>query len=182
MLFSRWMGLDLFGELAVILTIKLAALALLNAVQIAVSRGMVEGQVMASDLAVLSRLTLLAGLLALPPTVFALWWVEACMALGLRHPDLLLILAVALPFATPLCLARGMTLGRVSVGSTILSTQIEMLVRLGLGALAWQAGFGIEGVTLAVVLSIFVGWIVICGETANLLRPRPALGAIVSAV
>lgn len=164
MLFSRWMGPELFGELAVVLTIKLAALAILNAVQMAVSRDIAEGRRDLGSLAALSRITLLAGLAALPLVGLALWFSGAAEALGFQHPVLLLILAAALPFATPLCLARGAALGRVGVRSTILSTQVEMVVRLGLGALAWQAGFGIEGVTIAIGLSIFAGWIVISGE------------------
>src|SRR6056297_279408 len=58
MLFSGWMGPELFGELAVVLTIKLAALAILNAVQMAVSRDIAEGRRDLGSLAALSRITL----------------------------------------------------------------------------------------------------------------------------
>ena len=167
MLFSRWMGPELFGELAELLTIKLAVLALLNAVQMAVSRHVAEGRPDLGALKRLNSIALLAGFAALPVIAMTLWVGGVGEALGLSHPGLLLILAAALPFATPLCLARGVALGRVAVKSTVLSTQVEMVVRLGLGALAWQAGFGIEGVTVAIGLSILAGWSVIGRDVSD---------------
>ena len=110
------------------------------------SRHVAEGRPDLGALKRLNSIALLAGFAALPVIAMALWVGGVGEALGLSHPGLLLILAAALPFATPLCLARGVALGRVAVKSTVLSTQVEMVVRLGLGALAWQAGFGIEGV------------------------------------
>lgn len=182
MLFSRWMGPQLFGELAVLLTLQLAVLSVLNAVQFAVSRDVARDRIPPSALARLGRLALLGGLAALPPAVGLLWYLRAVEALGLGNPVLLAILVAALPFATPLCLLRGAALGRVNARQVILSTQVEMLVRLGLGALAWKMGFGIEGVTIAIGLSLIAGWLVIAGEWPSAPDARPEVGRIAKAL
>jgi O-antigen/teichoic acid export membrane protein len=59
----------------------------------------------------------------------------------------------------PLCLYRGVAVGRMDIGQIIWSANLEMAVRLGGAVVAWQLGFGIEGVTFAIALSLLAGWL-----------------------
>lgn len=166
MLFSRWLGPELFGDLALLLTLKLGILAALTAVQMAVSKRVAaeDGATVTSAHARLARNALLWGGIALPICLFALWIAQAGEALSLSEPGALMLLALALPFAMPLCLLRGVLTGRLQVGAVIRSTQIEMLVRLAGGALAWQMGWGLTGISAALALSIVLGWAVIARD------------------
>lgn len=164
--FSRWMGPELFGQLAMLLTIKLALLAVLGALQMSVAQVVAteagtSRQHIAEAIAGVNRVMTVAmiasfGLilpLSLAPTVTA--------ALGLQSAAVLPVLVLSLPFMASLVTARGMATGRMNVGQLALSSNGEMLVRLLGGALAWQAGWGIEGVVLAIVASIIVGWLAV---------------------
>ncbi len=166
MLFSRWLGPELFGDLALLLTLKLGVLAALSAVQMAISKMVAAqgGAALSEPLARLARGALMIGGIALPLCLFALWAMGAGAALSLSDPRALMLLAVALPFAMPLCLLRGVLTGQLAVGAVIRSTQVEMLVRLAGGALAWHLGVGLEGITAALALSIVLGWAVIARD------------------
>lgn len=166
-IFSRLMGPELFGVLAYLLTVKLALLGMMGAVQMAVSqlvayapeteRHRIERG--------LSRFNLMLPvglvLLGLPLT--------ACLALihfedariGIPAPHLFLILVLSMPFAASLSVLRGVAFGRLQTARIVLSSSFEMLTRLILALLAWSVGLGIEGVVAAVGLSIIVGWTVL---------------------
>ncbi|MEH6832509.1 MAG: hypothetical protein V7661_16880 [Sulfitobacter sp.] len=120
-LLSRWMEPELFWDLALVLTIKLSILSVLNAVQMAISKD-VAANAHPDKLrayGAMSQAALLLGFFVLPTVAF--------------------LLCAALPFAAPLCFARGMATGQLSVRAIIASIQVEMLVRL-LGWAAPQSG------------------------------------------
>ncbi len=166
MIFSRWMGPELFGDLAVVLTIKLALLGVLGALSSAVSQ-----QVAAQDakdagqteqaLARINRICFGALWFALPVIAVMLYFGSVGTRLDLGSPYLLFILLGSVPFCAPLNILRGVALGRMDSAKIVLSANVEMAVRLGFGILAWQIGFGIEGVVAAIGVSIIAGWVVL---------------------
>ncbi len=166
MIFSRWMGPELFGDLAVVLTIKLALLGVLGALSSAVSQ-----QVAALDakdagqteqaLARINGICFGALWLALPVIAVMLYVGSVGTRLDLGSPYLLFILLGSVPFCAPLNILRGVALGRMDSAKIVLSANVEMAVRLGFGILVWQIGFGIEGVVAAIGVSIIAGWVVL---------------------
>ncbi len=168
-LFSRWMGPELFGELATLLTIKLAILGVLGALQIAVShRVATEPAARSAPLeAALSRLNHICfvGLWFLAPALIAAIWLgDLSQRLGLGSPLLLVLLALSLPFAVPLSILRGVVYGRLDTRHVLMSANVEMLVRLLGAVLAWHAGYGLTGVVAAVAISIVAGWVPLCAR------------------
>jgi len=178
MIFSRWMGPELFGDLAVVLTIKLALLGILGALASAVSH-----QIAALDaadrgrteqaLARINRLAFVALWLALPVVGLAFLAGSIDRRLDLGSPYLMFILLGSVPFCAPLSILRGVALGRLDSARIVYSANIEMAVRLGCSVIAWQSGLGIEAVVCAIVLSIIAGWAVL----ADLL-PSPKVPAV----
>lgn len=166
MIFSRWMGPELFGDLAVVLTIKLALLGVLGALSSAVSQ-----QVAALDaknkglteqgLARINRICFGALWLALPLIALMLYVGSIGTRLDIGSPYLLFILLGSLPFCAPLSVLRGVALGQMNSTKIVMSANVEMAVRLGFGIFAWQTGLGIEGVVAAIGVSIIAGWIVL---------------------
>ena len=161
MLFGRWMGPELFADLATLLTLKLSLLAVLNAVQMAVSQ-VVSGQAPgygSASLRWLNRVGFvaigLALLFVLPPALTG----ELGQALGIQSSGALAIVLLTLPVTVPLCIFRGIAVGQLNVSRIVWSANLEMAVRLGGATLFWQLGFGIEGVALAMALSIVAGWL-----------------------
>lgn len=183
MLFSRWMGPALYSDLAVVLAVKLALLSVFVAVQMAVSREVATHH--GHNDALLARFHTRALILltaCLPIVIGALLLFDIGQRLGMTHPHLLVLVLLALPIALPLCLLRGVVQGRMDVTGVMLSVGIEMGVRLVGAILMWQLGAGIEGVTLAIVVSVVAGWAVITprlprAPKACTKRPCPAPSA-----
>lgn len=163
LLFSRWMGPAMFADLATLLTLKLSLLAVLNAVQMAVSAEAAsprDGEAgFAAGMAWLNRAAFVALGLALPVVLPAALTGAVTAALGLTDGAGLAILLLALPVTLPLCLARGVAIGRIETARIVLSANLEMLVRLAGAILLWQAGHGLAGVAAAIALSILAGWL-----------------------
>ena len=162
-LFSRWMGPELFGALATVLTVKLAALGVLGALQIAVSHRVAQASGAASGaldaaLARLNRALFAVATVGLPLVLAAVWFGGAGQALGLGSGVPLVVLLLALPVAVPLSILRGVAYGRLDVRAVLASTGLEMVVRLVGASLAWQAGLGLPGVVAALAVSIVAGW------------------------
>lgn len=178
MIFSRLMGPELFGDLAVVLTIKLALLGVLGAFSSAVShriaeQGPLESTQTEQALARINRFCFVGLWLALPLTLATLLYTAVDAHLHLSSPYLLVILLASLPFCAPLNILRGVALGRMDSKKIVVSANVEMAVRLVLSVAAWQAGLGIEGVVAAIALSIFAGWVVLVE-----LLPKPDLSAL----
>lgn len=163
MLFSRWMGPELFGDLALVLTIKLAILGITGAIQMAVSQHVAgeKGAAAHSLLASFARANhrIFVVLWLLLPIAFGIVVLGAIHSqIGIDSPSSLLLLLLAFPFTIPLAILRGVAFGRLAVGPIVLSANMEMGVRLLGGAVAWHLGFGIEGVVFAISLSIVCAW------------------------
>ena len=167
MIFSRLMGPEMYGVLALILTIKLAILGVLGALQMAVSQ--MVAATSASDapsaehaLARINRL-LFSGLifLGLPLTMVLVLSETVGARLGALSPHLLLMLLASIPFGASFSILRGFVFGRMMTKQIIVSANVEMGVRLVGAVFAWTLGFGIEGVVAAISLSIVAGWAVL---------------------
>jgi O-antigen/teichoic acid export membrane protein len=162
LMFSRWMGPVLFGQLATLLTLFLAVMGVLGALQLAVSQRIAaqpdQPQALQAGLDRLARRGLVFGLAALPVLVAGTLVLDLGRTLGLATPLLLPLLMLCLPFALPLALGRGIVTGQLAARPVILSAQIEMWVRLIGAALAWHLGLGLAGVTAVIAFSVFAGW------------------------
>lgn len=168
-LFSRWMGPVLFGQLATLLTLFLAVMGVLGAIQLAISQRIAaEPGQRAGFQAGLSRLAgrgLMLSTAALPVMISASVVLDLGARLGLQSEVLLPLLLLCLPFALPLAVARGVATGRLLVRPIVLSAQLEMWVRLIGAALAWHAGLGLAGVTAVIALSVIAGWVPLVAAT-----------------
>lgn len=178
MIFSRWMGPELFGDLAIVLTIKLAFLGVFGAVSSAVSHRVAA--LKADDaaqtdqaLARLNRICFAALWFALPVVALAIFAGSLQTRLDLGSPYLLYILLGSVPFSAPLNILRGVALGRMNSAKIVYSANVEMAARLGLGMIFWQLGMGIEGVVAAIAVSIIAGWAVLID-----VLPQPKLPVV----
>jgi O-antigen/teichoic acid export membrane protein len=180
-LFSRWMGPVLFGQLATLLTLFLAVMGVLGALQLAVSQQVAgardQSGTLTAGLARFARNGFVAGLVALPVLIAACLALNLGSALGLSSALLLPLLLLCLPFVLPLALARGIATGRLAARSVILSAQVEMWVRLIGAALAWQAGLGLPGVMAVIALSVVAGWLPLRSIFGRPALPVPAIAA-----
>lgn len=167
MIFSRLMGPEVFGVLALLLTIKLALLGVLGALQMSVSQ-MIAAATKAEENSVklaLSRLNrrLFWGALVLVFSVSVGLLSSGPIGswLGSVPSHLLVMLLASVPFGASFSILRGYAFGRLDTKRIVVSANVEMGVRL-LGALgAWGLGFGLEGVVAAICLSIVAGWVVL---------------------
>ena len=82
------------------------------------------------------------------------------------------VLAVGMPFYLQCSVGRGVMQGRLRFGVLALTFVIEMLVRLTLGVCLVLLGFGVNGATAALALSLVAAWasVVLLGRRAG----RPA--------
>lgn len=161
MLFSRWMGPELFGDLAFVLTVKLGLLGVLGALQMAVTQKTAsDTDASGENLGHLARVCFLVMWFVAPlASVFIL----SGPKVGLSDPSLLAILILSTPFMAPLSILRGVVQGRMDVPRIVLTANVEMAVRLGGGIVAWHMGWGIHGVVVAMALSIVAAWAVVAG-------------------
>ena len=158
-LFSRWMGPELFGDLALILKIKLSILGVLGAVQMSASQlGADDEGAMRPALARINWVAFAILWLELPILAAFLYLTNAGDAVGLGKPILLFILLGSLPFAAPLSLLRWYAFGQGFTGRIVLAANVEMGVRLAGAVFVWKIVLVIEGVIIAIALSIVAGW------------------------
>ena len=167
MIFSRLMGPELFGTLALLLTIKLALLGITGALQMAVSQMIAscserERPSVEQALARINRF-LFVGIAVLVVSLAASFMLSGAFLKEMvpTAPHLLLLLLVSFPFGASLSVLRGVAFGDLKTGRIVLSANVEMGVRLVGAIVAWVLGFGIEGVVVAISLSIFAGWAVL---------------------
>jgi O-antigen/teichoic acid export membrane protein len=163
MIFSRLMGPALFGDLAVVLTIKLSILALLGASQMAVSQmiasaGTDQRKDIEAGVAQLSYVSFVVLSLLLPVVLLVVWKSDVSGVFGLKEPTVLLFVLLSLPFTAPLALVRGVVTGKIAMHRFAWSVNFEMAVRLVASVCAWMFGLGIAGVAGAFALSIVAGW------------------------
>ena len=159
MLFARIMTPAQFADLTLLLTIKLGLLSLFSAIQYGISeitarRGGNSARSIAASFARKSfRFTV--------PLCFALLFLAEFIGQTLNFIDIkaLILLILAIPLFLPLVIFRGLAQGHLDLPKMVGSLQMEWIVRLGGCWLIWQAGFGLSGITIALILSILAGLI-----------------------
>ena len=167
MIFSRLLGPETFGVLAMLLTIKLALLGVMGAVQMAVSQMVASSQngerpAIGQALSRINRILFLGVLFLGVSLTTGLALVGPVGARLLpTEPHLLALLLLALPFGAAASVLRGVAFGEMRTGRIILSANMEMGVRLAGALIAWGLGLGLEGVVLAISLSVFASWVVL---------------------
>lgn len=183
MIFSRLLSPAAFHDLMVILTLKLSVLSVLGAGQMAVSQLTAAQDVespLLTALARLSRLTALASGLLLLPLIALIVFSDLSATLGLGSDLLIPILLVALPVAAPLCIARGAALGRMSVRAIVISTNLEMAIRLVGAVLVWWLGLGVAGIVAVLAISVYAGWFPVREEPRLHTHDSSATGGVVA--
>lgn len=170
MIFSRLMGPEMFGVLALILTVKLALLGVFGAIQMSVSQLVAsssadEGPGVGLALSRINRILALGALVLGTALAACLLADEAVDARFLSvEPHLFVLLLAAVPFGASMSVLRGIAFGKMETGRIVLSANVEMGVRLVGAFLAWELGFGLDGVVVAISLSIVAGWAVLTGR------------------
>ena len=159
MIFARLMGPELFSDLALILTLKLAALSLFSAAQFGLSGLVASGKMndaQQSDL--IAGVSKLSFKICIPICIvlFALLeWLAGLFSLSDIWAIGLVFLTI--PALVPISLYRGGAYGRVDLPRIVSSTQLEWIARLIGGLVLWFAGVGLVGVTAALVASVYIG-------------------------
>lgn len=172
MIFARLMGPALFADLTVLLTLKLAVLSFLSAVQFAFAEYVAkasharesehQAQYHAQSQAQYQAKTLSwKGLKLAIPIMFIIMAAAEYFAssLNLSSPLALCLLALAIPFFVPMVIYRGLTQGLIDVPRIVASIQAEWVIRLMGSLLMWKMGFGLAGIAAAIALSIIAGFI-----------------------
>ena len=157
MIFARIMTPAQFADLTLLLTIKLGLLSLFSALQYGISeitarRGSGPARLIAANLARKSfRFTL--------PLCFILLLLAEFIGQALNFSNIkaLIMLMLAIPLFLPLVIFRGLAQGQLSLPKMVGSLQMEWVIRLGGCFILWQAGFGLPGITIALILSIVAG-------------------------
>lgn len=181
-IFSRLMGPELFGDLSAVLTLQLAIFGVLTALQLAVSQRTAatsdtDRAALDQTLARLNLVSFWGLAIALQVILFAVFASDLSEQIGLSSPWLLVAILSSLPFTAPLAILRGIALGRLRVNAVILSSNLEMLIRLVGGLLAWQTGLGLTGVAATVPFSIVAAWFTLRQElpVAPRINPVPSI-------
>ncbi len=176
-LFSRWLGPVLYGDLALILTLKLAILGMFAALQMAVSREVakVDGDArdtLKNSLACINRLVFVILWFCLPIVLLVSSSANLGEIFGLSNTNLFAIMLLSVPFVVPLSMCRGVAFGELCSWQIIVSANAEMLVRLVGAIVVWHLGFGLQGVVIVLSLSVVAGWL---GVARALPKPQASV-------
>jgi len=160
MIFARLMGPALFADLTLLLTLKLGVLSFLGALQFAFSEHTAkQGNIKAGKIKAyaLSWRSLKVSIPLMFVVIASANFFSS--ALNFSSPMALSLLALAIPFFLPMVIYRGLTQGLIDVPKIVLSIQAEWILRLLGSLLLWKLGFGLEGIAVAVGLSIVAGFL-----------------------
>lgn len=164
LIFSRALGPALFSDLALILTLMLSIMGVLNATQMQVTEEVAHlgeerrGLYVLAQARLMRRL-LLIGAVLVPIFMLFVLRIDLADMLGLSSPYLLPIFILGMPFFIPLAIWRGVAQGRLDLWRIVASANTEMLIRLLGALLLWWLGFGVEGAVFAIALSILTAWV-----------------------
>ena len=157
MIFARALSPAQFADLTLLLTLKLGLLSLFSAVQFGIS------DIVAKQGDLLKSKTLAASFswksfryslpLCIVIIVFADFLGEL---LNFKEVGALILLSMAIPLFLPLVIYRGLAQGRLDLPKMVGSFQAEWIIRLAGCWLLWIAGFGLFGITVALVASIVI--------------------------
>lgn len=179
MLFARLMTPAQFADLTLLLTVKLGILSLFTAIQFAVSEIAASQPNDAAAKTFAARLSRASFKYALPLCCLVLICVESlCQTFNLADWKAIAILCAAIPLFLPMVIYRGLAQGRIDVKKMVGSVQSEWIIRLAGCWILYQAGFGLPGIAVALVLSIIAAFVFALDkdDVACLVAPKPAMG------
>lgn len=157
MIFARLMSPPEFADLTLLVSIMLGLLSIFSALQFGVSEisaklNPAEGR---NFSALLSKRSLLWSIPLCSGLVIGAEWIADMLNFG--NISALICLFLAIPLFLPMIIFRGLAQGQLNLPKMVGSFQVEWIVRLFGCWLLWMAGFGMTGIALALVLSVFAG-------------------------
>ncbi len=160
MIFARLMGPEIFADLTLLLTLKLGVLSFLGALQFAFSEQTAKGKTLRENKAKAFALSWHSLKLSVPLMLIVFASANLLTSwLNYSSPWSLTLLALAIPFFMPMVIYRGLTQGLIDIPKIVLSIQAEWIIRLAGSLMLWKLGFGLEGIAIAIGLSILAGFI-----------------------
>ncbi len=157
MIFARALSPAQFADLTLLLTLKLGLLSLFSAVQFGISDIVAKHGDLLSSKAIAASLSWKSFRYSLPLCMLIIIFAEFLgKLLNFKDTGALTLLAMAIPLFLPLVIYRGLAQGRLDLPKMVGSFQAEWIIRLAGCWLLWIAGFGLFGITVALVASIVI--------------------------
>lgn len=157
MIFARAMTPAQFADLTLLLTLKLGLLSLFSAVQFGISDIVARQSDVKTSKSFAAALSWKSFWITLPLCLSVIVMAEYLGAiLNFPATGTLILLAAAIPLFLPMVIYRGLAQGRLDLPKMVGSYQAEWIIRLAGCWLLWQAGFGLFGITIALVASIVI--------------------------
>ncbi len=159
MIFARLMSPAEFADLTLLMSIKLGLLSIFSALQFGVSEvsaktDPIKARVLSASL---SRRSLFITVPLCFVLIMAVEWIAAL--LNFENILSLISLFLAIPLFLPMIIYRGLAQGQTHLPKMVGSFQAEWIIRLFGCWLMWNAGFGMTGITIALILSVLAGLI-----------------------
>lgn len=165
MIFARLMGPAIFADLTLLLTLKLGVLSVLGALQFAFAEHIAKHSNGTENKANARRLSLQSLRVSVPIMFVVIASASVISSfLNFSSPRALALLALAIPFFLPMIFYRGLTQGHINIPKIVMSIQAEWVIRLIGSLILWTLGFGLEGIAIAVGLSIAAGFLFSTGR------------------
>ena len=157
MLFARLMSPAEFADLTLLMSIKLGLLSIFSALQFGISE--ITAKSNSADARSLSARLTKQSLWISMPLCFGLIMAAELIGhiLNFENIPALICLFLAIPFFLPMIIYRGFAQGQIHLPKMVGSFQAEWIIRLFGCWLMWTAGFGLIGITCALILSIIAG-------------------------
>lgn len=174
MIFARLMNPGEFADLTLLMSVMLGLLSVFSAVQYGISEITAKSGPDASR-EMAASLTKRSLLFSLPLCLFLIIAGQSlAQALNFSNLPALICLFLAIPLFLPMIIFRGLAQGQLHLPKMVWSFQAEWVVRLFGCWLLWIAGFGMIGITVALIASIAIGlaFTIDRNDVAALRRPN----------
>ncbi len=158
MLFARLMTPGEFADLTLLMSIMLGLLSIFSALQYGISEITAKSSRQAARQmsAALSRKSLW---MSVPLCLLFIMGAQFLADFfNFNDVSALICLFLAIPLFLPMIIFRGLAQGQLHLPKMVWSFQTEWVIRLFGCWLLWIAGFGMMGITLALVASIMTGF------------------------
>lgn len=157
MVFARALSPAQFADLTLLLTLKLGLLSLFSAVQFGISDMVAKQGNLKQSKTFAASLGWRSFRYSIPLCLLVIASAEFFGSLlNFKDVGALILLAMAIPLFLPLVIYRGLAQGRLDLPKMVGSFQAEWVIRLAGCWLMWMAGFGLFGITIALVGSIVI--------------------------
>lgn len=157
MIFARALSPAEFADLTLLLTLKLGLLSLFSAVQFGISDMVARQPDPVKSKSFAASLGWKSFRYSIPLCLLIIISAEFLgNLLNFKDIGALILLALAIPLFLPLVIYRGLAQGRLDLPKMVGSFQAEWMVRLAGCWVLWKAGFGLFGITVALVASLII--------------------------